>query len=68
MQLLTRGKARGYQGHHIVSVSANNSMAGKWKNIQFLTRKEHFRAHNRYWRTPTFWRYRSGARYQRKFR
>lgn len=66
--MLTRGKVRGFYGHHMESVRANPSKAGYSRNIQFLTRTEHFRAHNRNWRTRTYWRYRPGVRYQRKFR
>ena len=68
VQLLTRGKVRGYQGHHIKSVNSYPSKAGNWRNIQFLTRKEHLRAHWGNWRYQSRSRYFPGIRYQRKFR
>lgn len=45
-EILLKGKASGYQGHHMKSVDGHNSKAGDPNNIQFLTRKEHLAAHN----------------------
>lgn len=45
-EILSKGKATGYQGHHMKSVDGHNSRAGDSNNIQFLTRKEHLAAHN----------------------
>ena len=45
-EILAKGRATGYQGHHMKSVDGHNSKAGDPNNIQFLTRKEHLAAHN----------------------
>ena len=45
-EILSKGKAAGYQGYHMKSVDGHNSKAGDSNNIQFLTRKEHLAAHN----------------------
>ena len=52
-ELLAKGKVKGYVGHHMKSVSGYPELAGSADNIQFLTRAEHFRAHNFNWRTVT---------------
>ncbi len=52
-ELLTTGKVKGYEGHHIYSVSAYPELAGDPNNIQFLTREEHFAAHGYNWRNKT---------------
>ena len=44
-EILSVGKATGYQGHHMKSVDGHNSQAGNANNIQFLNRKEHLAAH-----------------------
>jgi len=44
-EILSKGKATGYQGHHMKSVDGHNSRAGDINNIQFLNRKEHLAAH-----------------------
>lgn len=46
-EIILKGKAKGYEGHHMKSVDGHNSRAGDPNNIQFLTRKEHFAAHNK---------------------
>lgn len=46
-QILERGSARGYEGHHMKSVSLYPQYAGEPRNIQFLTDEEHlYGAHN----------------------
>ena len=44
-EIIAKGKAKGYQGHHMKSVDGHNSKAGDSINIQFLTRSEHLAAH-----------------------
>lgn len=44
-EIIAKGKAKGYQGHHMKSVDGHNSKAGDSSNIQFLTRSEHLAAH-----------------------
>ena len=44
-EIIAKGKAKGYQGHHMKSVDGHNSKAGDPNNIQFLTRSEHLAAH-----------------------
>lgn len=45
-EILSKGRATGYEGHHMKSVDGHNSRAGDANNIQFLNRKEHFAAHS----------------------
>jgi len=45
-QLLETGRVKGYYGHHKCTVKNNPSQAGNPDNIQFLTRNEHYKAHN----------------------
>ena len=40
-QILAKGKADGYEGHHMKSVAEHPQFAGDSKNIQFLNRSEH---------------------------
>lgn len=40
-EILDRGSVRGYEGHHMKSVSLYPEYAGEPKNIQFLTEDEH---------------------------
>lgn len=40
-EILKRGSVRGYEGHHMKSVSLFPQYAGEPKNIQFLTEDEH---------------------------
>jgi len=52
-EIIARGKAKGYQGHHMKSVDGHNSKAGEPDNIQFLTRREHLNAHKGNYRNNT---------------
>ena len=56
-ELLSTGKVKGYDGHHMKSVKAYPELAGDPNNIQFLTRKEHLLAHGGNWRNTTHGRY-----------
>ncbi len=49
-ELLTTGRIKKYVGHHIKSVKTFAQYAGEQKNIQFLTRSEHYRAHLYNWK------------------
>ena len=44
-EIISKGRATGYEGHHMKSVDGHNSRAGDANNIQFLNRKEHLAAH-----------------------
>lgn len=60
--ILERGKAydddgRAFDGQHMRSASAHPESQGDPNNIQFLTRDEHFDAHDRSWQNPTNWYY-----------
>lgn len=60
--ILERGKAydkngKAFEGQHMRSAEANPEYQGDPKNIQFLTREEHFDAHGGSWRNPTNWYY-----------
>jgi hypothetical protein len=44
-ELLTKGKVKGYQGHHINNVKHHPQHAGNPNNIKFVTPKEHLKAH-----------------------
>ena len=59
-ELLTTGKVKGYQGHHMKSVKGYPQLAGDPHNIQFLTRSEHLRAHGGNFRNITHGRFRIG--------
>ncbi len=53
-----RGRAydvdgRAYEGHHMQNVEGHPEYQGDSDNIQFLTRNEHFAAHNYDWKNPT---------------
>ncbi len=52
-QLLTRGKVKGYHGHHMKSVKGYPELAGDPNNIQFLTKAEHLMAHGGNWKNIT---------------
>ena len=52
-EICTRGSVKGYDGHHMKSVSKYPQYAGNPKNIQFLTEKEHYNAHGGNYRKPT---------------
>lgn len=60
-QILTTGRARGYQGHHMKSVSKYPEHADNPKNIQFLSarkgRNEHLAAHKGDYRLASEGRY-----------
>ena len=45
-EIIATGKCKGYEGHHKCSVKNNPSQAGNEKNIQFVTKSEHIKAHN----------------------
>lgn len=46
-ELLQRGRVKGYEGHHMKSVSLYPEYAGDPRNIQFLSESEHlYGAHN----------------------
>ena len=59
-ELLTNGKIKGYQGHHMKSVKGYPHLASDPNNIQFLTRAEHLRAHGGNFRNITHGRFRIG--------
>lgn len=50
IELLTTGRIRKYVAHHIRSVKEYSEFANHVDNIQFLTRKEHFKAHLFNWK------------------
>ena len=56
--ILTKGKAYGedgkaFEGHHMKSAEAYPEFQGECYNIEFLSRTEHFSAHNGDFKTPT---------------
>lgn len=56
--ILDRGKAyddngKAFEGHHMKSAEMFPEYQGDFENIQFLTRSEHFLAHNRNFQNPT---------------
>ncbi len=61
-ELLSTGKVKGYDGHHINNVASAPHLAGDPNNIQFLTRPEHLAAHGGSWQNPT-----TGALIDRSF-
>ncbi|MCK8827053.1 hypothetical protein MWH25_04740 [Natroniella acetigena] len=52
-ELLSAGRVRGMEGHHINSVAEHPELQAAPDNIDFLTRSEHFEAHGRDWRNST---------------
>jgi len=56
-KILSTGKCEGYHGHHKLSVKNHPSEAGNADNIQFLTQKEHYQAHNRNYKNDPQGRY-----------
>ena len=56
-EIIAKGKAKGYQGHHMKSVKAYPDLAGDPYNIQFLPRSEHLKAHGGNFRNATHGRY-----------
>ena len=56
--ILTKGKAYGedgkaFEGHHMKSAEAYPECQGESNNIEFLSRDEHFSAHNGDFKNPT---------------
>ena len=60
-ELLEYGSVSGIEGHHINSVAEHPKLQAEADNIDFLTRQEHFQAHEGDWRNPT-----SGELYDRR--
>lgn len=52
-ELLDSGKVKGFVGHHINNVNLAPELADVPDNIRFLTRSEHFEAHDFNWRNQT---------------
>lgn len=52
-ELVDSGKVKGFVGHHINNVNLAPELADVPENIRFLTRPEHFEAHNFNWRNQT---------------
>lgn len=52
-ELMKRGSVKGYDGHHMKSVSKYPQYAGDARNIQFLNEKEHYNAHGGNFRSST---------------
>ena len=57
IELLSKGKVKGYEGHYMKSVRGFPDLAGDPDNIQFLTRADHLKAHGGNWRNITYGRY-----------
>lgn len=60
--ILEKGKAydengRAFEGQHMRSAEKHPEDQGNPDNIQFLSRDEHFAAHDGNWRNPTNWYY-----------
>lgn len=60
--ILELGKAydedgRAFEGQHMRSAEKHPEVQGDPDNIQFLTRQEHFEAHDFNWQNPTNWYY-----------
>ncbi len=53
LEIAKRGSVKGYEGHHMKSVSRYPSYAGNPSNIQFLSDKEHLDAHGGDYHSPT---------------
>ncbi|MCW3122349.1 MAG: repeat protein, partial [Flavipsychrobacter sp.] len=52
-ELITTGKVKGYEGHHINSVNGHPEMAGNPNNIKFVTRQENLDLHGGNFQNPT---------------
>jgi hypothetical protein len=53
-ELLATGKVKGYEGHHINSVSARPDLARNPNNIKFMKgRRDHLAEHGGNWRNHT---------------
>ena len=46
-----------FQGHHMLSVEKYPEYQGDYKNIQFLSKDDHLKAHNGWYGNPTNWYY-----------
>lgn len=60
--ILERGRAydekgKAFEGQHMKSAEMYPEYQGEPGNIQFLTRAEHFEAHDGNWQNPTNWYY-----------
>ena len=67
-EILQRGAVRGYQGHHMKSVSRHPEHAGNPQNIQFLNQKEHlYGAHGGSYHNSTDGYYDPETRTMKKF-
>lgn len=51
--ILTTGRVRGYEGHHIFNVTKYPHLAADPRNVRFGTRREHFEWHDNDWRRET---------------
>jgi len=56
-EIVSTGRCKGYYGHHKLSVKNNPEQAGNPDNIQFVTRKEHIKAHDNNFRNDPKGRY-----------
>ncbi|MGP3610983.1 RHS repeat-associated core domain-containing protein, partial [Anoxybacteroides rupiense] len=52
-EIIKTGRAKGFYGHHINSVSSRPDLAGNPDNIRFVTFREHFALHSFNWRNKT---------------
>jgi hypothetical protein len=52
-ELITTGKVKGYEGHHINSVKGHPEMAGNPNNIKFVTPQENLDLHGGNFQNPT---------------
>lgn len=52
-ELITTGRIKGYEGHHIFSVDRYPELAADPANVLFATRAEHLKMHNNNFRNPT---------------
>lgn len=60
-ELISKGKVKGFYGHHMKSVKGYPELAGDPANIQFLTKSEHLAAHGGNWRNITHGIYNLGG-------
>ncbi len=67
-ELIKRGAVKGYEGHHMKSVSKYPKYAGDPRNIQFLNEKEHLKAHQGDYHSPTNGYYNPKTGRMHKFR
>ena len=57
VEIIRTGRCHGYRGHHMLSVKAHPEQAMNENDIQFLTQKEHFKAHGGNWKNDADGRY-----------